>query len=236
MAHDHTSVSDDAAPRPDRRRTDRLVRGALLGAAGGTVVAALLSMAVGCSSGEEVTSAAGGAEPVEAASQVSGRDAATARPGALVVRVAGTGAAVDVVVDDPARPTGPDARQCALVRLRSGDGGAVAAEGSACGPSAGEAPATSAPEGTVTAELRRTDVLQIADACAMTPPPDGDPADGATAAATTFRFALPFDLPAGTYEVEVGATSGVGDGCVSGGEPDAGWEREASATGSVTVG
>ena len=144
----------------------------------------------------------------------------TTSPDGLSVDVDATSTPVAVRVDDPAQPvfvTGrPEAHQCLLVTVRDGAGAPVA-EGRGCH-------FANDPTTVVQVLLPQDQAFIGCAAVAERPAPD----EVTTAAASSeFRVELPVDLAAGTYDLEVQAASGIGDGCPGPTVPD---EHENSGT------
>jgi hypothetical protein len=156
-----------------------------------------------------------------------------APPPTLTVDVGVDGGALLVDVHDPAQPVSDASRQCVLVSVTGPDN--VTAEGYGCDD-------VDAVGGAVPVELAATDGVMIGCAATVTPPDPEAPQTYPTAdVSTSFSLAVPADLPAGEYRVDVSVTSGIGDGCAGTGdeaEPDApagGSTTEHAASASATL-
>lgn len=130
-------------------------------------------------------------------------------PDALTVEVDADPDQITVVVTDPRAPVAEDSRQCVTVSLL-GDRGDTA-EATACD----DIPAV---DGVVTVDLPSTDGALIGCAATLVNPSDSAVDFATELRSTTFALPIPADLDPDTYSVEVGATSGIGDGCVDTGD------------------
>jgi hypothetical protein len=124
-------------------------------------------------------------------------------PDEMTLEVEASAEAITVVVTDPAQPVSDYSRQCIIVSVE-GSGGATA-EAYACD----DIPAV---DGVVSVDLPDTDGAQISCAATITRNP-GIEESPTRLRSTTFRLVPPATLPPGSYNVTVGAASGLGDGC-----------------------
>lgn len=114
-----------------------------------------------------------------------------------------------IVLTDPEFPVILDAQQCAQITLRDAETGLAVAEGRGCR----YADATSN-VGHVDVPLRAANGVEIGCATTETRVDEAALAEYTTAeVSTSYSYTIEESLPSGEYELEVSATSGLGDGC-----------------------
>ena len=215
-----------------RGRSMRRRRQLGLGAGiGGTAVAIVAAVALVSGSGPSteriVVDQADDPTPTSQVTTTSTVTTTPPAPGGMTVQVA-VGSPTLIVVDDPEQVIDAGSRQCLLVTLRDVDATETAvAEGYACDDSAADNAST------VPVDVVSTGGVQIGCAATATrvESTTTDTA-GTRRVRTTFQL-LTDDVPGGTYELTVSATSGVGDGCaLEGSDPN---EQEGSAGADATL-
>jgi hypothetical protein len=212
-------------PLDDPDRFDRIVqRGRTLrrrrqfgmgaGASGGVAALALAVVVMtgtGSAPQEQLLADADQLPTVQTTSTTTTTTTLPPPPDEMTLEVEASAEVITVVVTDPAQPVSDGSRQCITVSVEGP--GSATAEAYACD----DIPAV---DGVVSVDLPATGGVQVSCAATSTRNP-GIEELPTRLRSTTFRLVPPATLPSGSYDVRVGAASGLGDGC-----PDTGDEAE----------